>query len=758
MLNGKLLLKLQNAVSSSKLWFEVLRRTEPPLLPLNLLIFAIALTLFSGWFWLLVAASVLFLLVYHAEKPPWLLFCLFFAAVAFARFQNLSTPGVTKQPGGLVSGRVIDYSTNSFVISGEHGVFRIYLTNYQIFLRDLGLSFSGAPPCFKPAGFSASEVARAQFYSSVVPYQKVTVRPYPSERNNRSPPRTPGLLPAYAGEIVTQAESAEENMSLLDIFAGINKLVHQRLFAALKPGLAGIAFGMLSGITAYIPDGMSEAFSRTGTFHLLAVSGLHVGLVYLLTKNLLQSLKIRCGFNSLLSIAGSFIYVCLSGFQVSAVRALIMISVYEISRLLMLGLNLKDVFHLTFLLFVMFRPADVFSVSFQLSFGCIFAIAYVFGGLRKLIQFSVLPDKLIDYLALTLSINLTLIPLNIIYFKKIPFLGMLANVFAVPLALPLLVLILLVAAFPSLTIIARALQVLVSLLIGVVRFFSLIPLASLSPKGILLVLLLGFAIWLVFRKSRFVLVLVCLLAAVWWVRPSFICFDVGEGGACLVKSGLHRCVLDTGPPRSSVAAKLLANGTARVNELVISHFHLDHAGNLLNMALDPLLSIKKLYVPPPKNEREKTMVKLVSLLRPQTSVYIVDDRETIPLFRGHIDIVKPSIACEEAQAEGNEDCLAATVFFGWIGDSKSILYPADIPAESLIHLRTYNGFDVIVAPHHGSIDGFSPLLYRPPPEIVIISCGKNKYGHPSKMLLDFLREEGIAYAVTQQHGDVEYFP
>lgn len=744
---------------------ERLRRTEPPLLPVNIAMLALALTVVSPWGWVAVIAAVVFLVLYHTGRPGWLIASLCCISLAAANFHSLQSVCHENyaffQSRKTISGRVVDYSRNSFIISTEHGRYRVYLTNYQMFLRDLGVALRAAPPEFKPEGFSPSELALAEAYAAIVPYREITVRAYQSSgEGSRSPPGFPGALPGCAGDLVVSASKQDNAVSFPGLMAAFNRTILERLFTNLKPGYAAVIFGMLTGISAYIPDGISEAFSRTGTFHLLAVSGLHVGLVYLVLKKTAEQLRLKCVLNSILAVAGCFFYVCLSGFQVSAVRALLMIGIYEISQLMMLGLTLKDVFHLVLFLFALLRPEDLFGLSFKLSFGCIFAIAYVFGYVRDLLAQLRLPGRVIDYLALTLSINLTLIPLNLIYFKKTPFAGMLANVVAVPLALPLLVFTLVVVLSPVRTIIAKMLEVCLLFLIGTVKFFALLPLAAVSLTELLLLTITGGAGFMVLRKaeaSRMLKLLPVLLVPLIFMnlRTYFVCFDVGEGASCLVRTPFHASLLDTGPPRSSVGAKLVLRRCAAIDEIIISHFHLDHAGNLLRLARDPVFDLDEIYFPVPANSREKTMVELVSFLRPGTRCQVVKKEREIKFYSGRIELIKPSSDSGKAGDEGNEDCIAAAVYFS---RGKSILYPADMPAGLLVKLWGRNQFDVIVAPHHGSIDGFSPQLYYPEPERVIIPCGKNSYGHPSPVLIEFLKRKGIKFEITQQHGDVEYFP
>jgi competence protein ComEC len=145
-----------------------------------------------------------------------------------------------------------------------------------------------------------------------------------------------------------------------------------------EPASPGQVLGsMLLGNRALLSDARIELYKRTGTFHLFAVSGLHVGSVALCLHFLAGLARLKPGLRMVPALAGTWAYVWLTGASPSATRAGIMISCIGVSRLLRRQPHPFPALVLSAVLVLLWRPSQLFHLGFQLSYGVVAAILLV---------------------------------------------------------------------------------------------------------------------------------------------------------------------------------------------------------------------------------------------------------------------------------------------------------------------------------------------------------------------------------------------
>ncbi len=211
---------------------------------------------------------------------------------------------------------------------------------------------------------------------------------------------------------------------------GLNEKNHQLI--------AALAFGDKS----LLDEETKGDFQTAGAMHILAVSGLHVGIINgilffvfgFIRKQELAWLKILC------CISGIWMYACLTGLSPSVQRASIMCSMISISLLLKRKSSTYNSLATAAFISLLFSPNDLFSVSFQLSYSAVFSIVY-FG---KHIQNIFKPETIIgEYfwgiLAVSISVQIGTTPLTLYYFNTIPTYSLLTNIIVIPLSFIILI-------------------------------------------------------------------------------------------------------------------------------------------------------------------------------------------------------------------------------------------------------------------------------------------------------------------------------
>jgi len=238
---------------------------------------------------------------------------------------------------------------------------------------------------------------------------------------------------------------------------------------------SAILKGIMLGDKESLPSEVREYFLRTGTGHILVVSGLHVGLILFILFLLFKSLGISYRLASLISIPLLFYYALLTGLRAPVVRASLMGIVGLICLLLDRDVPILVILSLAALIILTFNPLNLFTASFQLSFIAVGGIIYLTPHLKK--KMSILPNYLRKSLAVSLAAQLSILPLLAFYFKRLPLIGIITNLFIAPLmtiilSLGLLTLLLGTVSIGAAQIIANANWLALSSLLNIVKFFS----------------------------------------------------------------------------------------------------------------------------------------------------------------------------------------------------------------------------------------------------------------------------------------------
>jgi competence protein ComEC len=201
---------------------------------------------------------------------------------------------------------------------------------------------------------------------------------------------------------------------------------------------AGILRALLTGDRSGIRPEMTQAFRDSGASHILALSGLHLGIIYGLVRKLLSftgnSITARRSASVLTILICGF-YTLATGAGAPITRAFIFILIYEAARMTGRFSSLKTVLAASLIVHLAFDPTAVSEIGFQLSYAAIFGIAYIFPWLRKMWRNDWPGLKWIwESLVLSISCQITTGPLACYYFGTFPQYFLLTNLISVPLA------------------------------------------------------------------------------------------------------------------------------------------------------------------------------------------------------------------------------------------------------------------------------------------------------------------------------------
>lgn len=271
-----------------------------------------------------------------------------------------------------------------------------------------------------------------------------------------------------------------------------------------------MARAMVIGRRNEITPEMEFVYEATGTSHILAVSGLHVGIIYLVISSVFKFAKrkgLKWMYYSVILIS-IWSFALITGFSPSVRRAALMLSFIVVAEMIHRKSNIYNTLLASAFCILLFSPNLIYSVSFQFSYMAVLGIVYFY---KRIYAFLYLKNPFFDFFwqitVLSISVQLATFAINIYYFHSFPALFFLTNLFAIPTAIVVVIGSLTIFSTSFLPYIPELLGLLVEKWVFVYNeilvFFSHLELTSiegLSLKGV--VVLLTFI--LVFALARFI--------------------------------------------------------------------------------------------------------------------------------------------------------------------------------------------------------------------------------------------------------------
>ena len=307
---------------------------------------------------------------------------------------------------------------------------------------------------------------------------------------------------------------ADAEVSLRLRMARYRQSLSAQYFSHLGTEEAAIAAAMSLGDKRSLDAAQRQSFSATGVSHVLALSGLHLGILFslysLLFVNRLRSRRGRV-FASLVGVALLWGFALLVGFPLSLVRATVMFTLWQLSVVLYGERSSLNNLALAALLILLFSPASLFDIGFQLSFTSVFFILLLTPHIPRprWLRRSRLLALLYGWLTVSIVAQIGTGPLVAYYFHTIPLVGLLGNLLAIPLAYVILGLALvffLIPGFQGLT--ATLLGWCIRFLTGAVGWMAAWPYSHIKAYPhwaevmVCYVLLLALLVYLIHRPPR----------------------------------------------------------------------------------------------------------------------------------------------------------------------------------------------------------------------------------------------------------------
>ncbi|MEO8418561.1 MAG: DNA internalization-related competence protein ComEC/Rec2 [Methylophilaceae bacterium] len=553
------------------------------------------------------------------------------------------------------------------------------------------------------------------------------------------------------------------------VVEAVREKIRERMNSVLanKP-YGGILKALAIGDEGAILQADWQVFLRTGTNHLMSISGLHItmlaglalGLVFALWRRS-EKLTLWLPARKAATLAGvvaAMLYALIAGFSVPTQRTFYMLAVIALALWSGRNVAIARVLACALLLVVVLDPWAVLAPGFWLSFGAVAVIAYAMGGRIGRSHW------LREAMHTQWAVSLGLVPLLLVLFQQVSIISPLANAFAIPLISLVVVPLTLLGSLLPLDWPLELAHMVMTACMHCLQWLATLPMSTWQqhapPSWTLPLAMLG-VLWVLLPRGfpmRW-LGLIALLPMFLLQPPrpengamKLAVLDVGQGLAVVVQTAVHTLLYDTGPRYSSqsdsgsriVVPYLRGEGISHLDGLVISHDDIDHSGGMLSVL------------------SQVPVTWLASSLPKPPELYAV---RHMPCYAGqswvwdgvHFDMLYPDLSSyQEANIkDNNRSCvLRVTSQFG------SVLLSGDIERQAehdLLRVSPHSlAADVLLVPHHGSKTSSTvDFVAAVQPRVAIFTVGyRNRFGHPKQAVLERYEQIGSQTYRSDQDGAV----
>ncbi len=579
---------------------------------------------------------------------------------------------------------------------------------------------------------------------------------------------------------------------------------------------ASLGQALLLGVRDNIPENVVKDFRTTGTSHLLAISGLHVGILLMITLGI--STRVfgrRRQYYLIAPLVAIWMYAVLAGLSPSVVRAAIMGTAYLVALGLGRPRSILPVLGLAAAVMVAISPNVLWSISFQLSFTAMAGIATMAEPVSRWLQNSLGVAHVQNSVAKTVIIGITgsvgmsvaaivaTMPLTAFYFQQASLVGLPVTLVTLPM-LPFALVFHGLASVLGLVFVPLGIMfgwlawAASAYIVGVVSLAADFPIASLETGKIAPSLVVGYyglamAWYVAVRRgalanlrshegrsvslrfglpaSKWLAVPMTFAAVLVWMAAlnhddqqlHVVFADVGQGDSMMIVTPSGRQVLVDGGPGPLDATRLLGGRLPFLDRsldvVVLSHGHADHVTGLVEVLrrydVEHIIERETDYASPSYLEWKQAVGD-------ENAVVIqVQTGHAINLGDG---VVVEVLAPPESPLVDNEtDVNNASVVLRVVYGEVSFLLTGDIFANAERGILTRSASvqsTILKVAHHGSRTSSLPeFVERVSPMAAVISVGEdNRFDHPHAETIETLRQHVSEDQIlqTSERGTIEF--
>ena len=550
--------------------------------------------------------------------------------------------------------------------------------------------------------------------------------------------------------------------------------------------------GILLGDKSGIEEDIIEDFKESNLSHLLAVSGAHTGYIIIGITFLLNKSRFSKRWIYKLTIFSLILYMFITNFAVSVVRACLMSIFVLVANLFYRKADLTNTISLSLLIILIVNPFSINEIGLQLSYLGTIGIILLSKNIESILIKTKLNKSFAKLLSVSVSAQCLIMPVMALKFNKISLTFFVSNILASPLLGINIILGFITIFISSISIsigsmFAVLLNFSLKALISIAGFSAKIPLNSILVKTPYLITIIflytailslnymyskgkldlfqkGFFILIRSKNFKKVLVVVILLIFLFNLYQSisqeleihFI--DVGQGDSCLIITPSNKKILiDGGEGKTDVLLSYLLDRRIKtIDYIIISHFDSDHCNGLIDiiqsLRVKNIMIAKQAYF----SDEYVNIANIINLRK--LNVTFAKQGDSFNISKDvKLDILYPPQELEYKDLNNNSIMAKLTY------NSFSILFTGDVEQSEANVLNSYSEkvlrSTILKIAHHGSKTSSSKeFLEAVKPKIALIGVGENnKFGHPTPEVLQRLNDINCKIYRTDKMGEIKIY-
>ena len=529
--------------------------------------------------------------------------------------------------------------------------------------------------------------------------------------------------------------------------------------------LGGIVFG---DDAVAPPDYIKDKFVNSGLLHILAASGMNVAFIYGFWYFILRKFRVPFKITVISGMAVVILYTLMTGLGPSVIRAAMMLLFILVGKLIDRDAHSISLLSFVAALMLLYNPAYINDVGFQLSFIVTFGILVSANPILEKFKHTKCPDWLTAGIFIPIIAQIWVAPIQMFYFNTFSTYSVFANVSIMPFLSVISFGGFLSSIFALLGPIGKyvclftdfILKYFLDTLVIVSKFYSNLPHSLLTTTHphiaqIILYYVIVLFITLMLKKGftkkgiiiTATLTIILLITTIQIPNKNLeiITFDVQNADAFLIKTPQNKYfIIDTGKApykggstqaRIIILKYLKDRGIKNIEGMILTHFDSDHSGGAVDLMKN--LNIKNVYLTS-LNDKSFTSKNIYKTLKERKiNTHIAQNNKEI--YKENNLKLKTLKINNKDENEGSIITLITYKDFEmlFMGD-------AGVKAFNEIHNSIPQNIEVLKVGHHGArgiVDNKMSTYLNP--EISVISTGINYFGHPSKGTLDVLRKSSI---------------
>ena len=560
-----------------------------------------------------------------------------------------------------------------------------------------------------------------------------------------------------------------------------------------QPRYAGIVKALVTGEKSFIYKDDALNLQKSGVYHIVAISGLHLNIFIMIFPCLIAMLRLKRFKKALVTAlvcSGVSMFVLLfTGFGMSVIRAFAMLLISLGSGIFSRKYNAPYSLGISTCIILILVPSSIYSVGYQLSVLSTYGVLSSLAIMKRLSEnprFKNLgSSKTFGVVMASVMCTAFTLPVMVSSFGFVAVYSFAANILIVPLVTPALTGSVLFGILSALgldfisSLVSYAASALIIFILNIAKAIAGLPFATLNLYPLytlyisIAVIFTGFGIYLLHKNKTTAALCLCLILSIATgsvllynnieEKAEIIFADVGQGDCTIIKLPQNEAVMvDFGTQYSDeykiseIKKTLVKLNIRKLSAIFVSHYHSDHISGikeLVGEGLADTVILPKYYDITDSESRDNYNSLMRELLKSPVKTEYVKKGSSVKLGKdASFDILLPS---DNMFLDANDMSLLIKFSYGDV----SFLFTGDISEDGAKHLDNKDiKCDVLKIPHHGGKNKYiSYILEKTSPKYAVISCGENNtYGHPHPSILDALDERKVKVYRTDKMGAISF--